>query len=122
MTVNGFVEKMNSEINARMQSPEWDLNIASRVINRRNQKIKRNFYALSSFSVLATAAVIVFAVFINTPSAKMNDVELFISRQVEETHKTVFKENYSRNLMTASYSEDANDPIDNIIYTAITRR
>jgi hypothetical protein len=122
MIINEFNEKMNSEINARMQSPEWDLHIASGVINRRNQKRKRNFYALSSVSVLATAAVIVFAVFINTPSAKMNDIELFISRQVEETHKTVFKENYSRNLLTVSYSENANDAFDNIIYTAITKR
>jgi hypothetical protein len=122
MTVNGFNEKMNSEINARLYSPEWDFNIASRVINKRNHQIKRNFYALSSLSALATAAVIVFAVFINTPATKMNDVELFISRQVEETHRTVFKEGYSRNLLTVSYSEDASDPFDNIIYNAISAR
>lgn len=122
MTINNFNEKMNSEINERIQSSDWDLNIASNVLNRRNKKIKRNLFTLSSFGLLATAAVIVFAVFINPPSAKMNDVEIFISKQVAETHKTVFKENYSRNLLTVSYSENANDAFDNIIYTAITKR
>ncbi|MBN2401381.1 MAG: hypothetical protein JXN64_03185 [Spirochaetes bacterium] len=122
MIINGFDEKMNSEINARMQSPDWDLNIASKVIERRNKKIKRNFYALSSFSLLATAAVVVIAVFINTTPVKMNDVEIFISKQVEETHKIVFKEKYSNNMMTVSYTEDSNDPIDNLILTALTRR
>ncbi len=122
MAVNGFDERMDSEINARLHSAEWDHDIASGVINKRNRKIKRNIYALSSFSALATAAVIVFAVFINPPATKMSDVELFISRQIEGTHKTVFKEGYSKNLVTVGYSEDANDPFDNIIYSAVSRR
>jgi hypothetical protein len=122
MAVNGFDEKMNTEINERMQSPDWDLIIASKVIDRRNKKIRKNLYTLSSFGLLATAAVIVLAVFITTPSTKMNDVEIFISKQVQETHKTVFKENFSNNLISVSYTEDTNDPIDNIIYTALIKR
>jgi hypothetical protein len=122
MIINNFNEKLNSEINERMQSSDWDLNIASNVLNRRNKKIKRNLYTFSSFGLLATAAVIIFAVFINPPSAKMNDVEIFISKQVAETHKTVFKENYSNNLISVSYTEDTNDPIDNLIYTALIKR
>ena len=121
MTLNNYNEKMNSAINARMQNPDWDLDIASRVITKRNKKIKK-LYAFSSFSVMATAAVIVFAVFINTAPVQMNDVELFVTMQVEETHKTVFKESYSNNLLSASYAEDASDPVDNLIYTALTMR
>ncbi len=122
MTANEYQEKMDLEISKRMNNPEWDFNIASRVISKRNKKIKRNLYALSSFSLMATAAVIIFAVFVNGPSAKVNDLEIFISKQVEGTHKEVFREGYSNNLLYVNSYEDANNHIDTLIDNALLRR
>ena len=121
MTVNNFSEKMNSAIDARMQNADWGLDIASRVIKKRNKKMKK-IYTLSSFSVMATAAIIVFALFLNTAPIQMNEVELFVTMQVEETHKTVFKDDYNENLLSVSNTEDSGGSVDNLIYTALTMR
>ncbi len=122
MSVNEFHEKMNLEIDKRMNSSEWDLNIAAGVISARNKKVKRNIFSISSLSLLATAAIIVIAFFVSAPSVKINDLDVFIAEQVDGTHKEVFKEDYSKNLLQINSKENIDGPIYYLVDTALSVR
>ena len=122
MTINNkFDERMDFEINQRITNPDWDYTIAANVVSKHRKKVRKNIYTVSSLSLLATAAMILVAVFFTDPSGQLNDVETFISKQVNETHKAVFKDTYADSLLTVSYTEDSNS-VDNLITTALLTR
>ncbi|MFH0974180.1 MAG: hypothetical protein V1874_00185 [Spirochaetota bacterium] len=122
MTTNQFDERMDFEISQRTNNPDWDSFIGARVTSKHRKKIRRNVYAFSSLSMLATAAVVVFAVFFNTPAVKQSEYKIFISKQVDETHKSVFKNSYSGSLLSVSFTDDGNNSIDNLIDSALLKR
>lgn len=121
MIAKQYQEKMHSEINRRISSPEWDFDIASQVISKRNKKIKRNIFALSSLSLAATAAIVIFAIFVNT-QPRVNDLNRFITKQIDGTQKEVFKETYSDNILSLNSNEYSGDPTDKLIDNALSMR
>jgi hypothetical protein len=122
MSHSNYQEKMDFEIDKRLNSAEWGLDIASEVISARNRKIKKNIFSFSSLSLLATAAAIVVVFFIIPPSSKVNDLDLFIAEQVNGTHKEVFNNDYSENMLQANSIENKNGLIYHLVDTALSMR
>jgi len=114
--------KMNQEIDQRLQSPEWDLDVASRVIFLRNKRKKRNIMAISTGGLAACASVMFFSFFVNTSSVEVNDLDLFVNKQVDGTHKEVFTGSHSKNIIYAGATESENDPVDYLITNALSMR
>lgn len=119
MSINEVQDSMDLEISKRLNNPGWDIDIASRVISIRRQRIKRNLLVAVSGGSMLVAAAVVFAFFINTSAVKTNDLQLFLSKQVDGIHNEVFKGSYSDKLMNVNYTEDVNTPVDRLITNAL---
>jgi hypothetical protein len=120
------VEDMNlvfsEKIRERIESNEWDREIASRVLSAIRKKRKR--IAVASLSSLATAAMIVvaFIFVLNSPSAP-DKIDQFITSQLDGTYNSVFNKSYRESLPSILSSQlPPDDDIDILIDETLTMR
>jgi hypothetical protein len=117
-----FENKLNNEILRRINSNNWNLEIASRVISSRQKKRKRITYFsyISSFSLAAFAAVFYF---LGTGNEKKENLyQKFITKQVEGTYHYI-KNNKSLTSITVNdLAEPSGNEIDYFVDEVLSSR
>ncbi len=112
----------SEKIRERIESNEWDREIASRVLSAIRKRRRR--MAATLLTSLATAAIIVLAfIFVlNSPSAP-DKIDQFITSQLDGTYKSVFNKSYRESLPSILSSQSPpDDDIDILIDETLTMR
>ena len=114
---------MDAEISKRMESPQWDLDIAQKVLSRRKKTKRKGLMAafLTSFA----ACILLLPPFIFHTGEKPVKAEFgtFISTQVNGTYKQVFAVRSVNNFSdTLSYGGIPADPTDDLIDSVLAMR
>jgi predicted PurR-regulated permease PerM len=112
----------SEKIRERIESNEWDREIASRVLSAIRKKRKRMVAA--SLTSLATAAMILLAfIFVlNSPSTP-DKIDQFITSQLDGTFNSVFNKGYRESLASLLSSQTPpDDDIDILIDETLTMR
>lgn len=100
---------MKNEINKRMESYEWNLKIAGKVMERKRGRKKSFILSLSAFS--AAAAVLLFIIFgISNEKTGTSSYESMISRQVQGTYQEILtgtkKKTFKTGITAAAKNEN----------------
>ena len=105
MKTNKLKERLDFEINKRMDSRNWDLDIASKVIQSKNRSRKKAIYISSISSFSFAALMIIFFIFgLTTTRLHENLYEQFITKQIEGTYTTVTGKD-AKNLVAGNNSD-----------------
>ena len=116
-------EIMGAHINKRMESDEWNYEIAESVFSKRkrNKRITIITTSITSFAIVAS----IFMTFIlnSNVSSKGDMIGQFVYLQIEGTYREVFEENYNKgssmNIVDETISYDS---IDDLIDNALSMR
>lgn len=112
---------MENEIQQRLDNPEWNYRIASRVKSRVKERARKNIFTVS-LSSLASAAIIIFIFLFNTENSVQNRYNELIQTQIEGTYSEVFDKNYVSLLSSGTEDAFAYDNIDLTIDNALSSR
>ncbi|MCU0821669.1 MAG: hypothetical protein MUC95_04245 [Spirochaetes bacterium] len=112
---------MDTEIEKRLESPEWDLKIAGKIVSEARHRKKRR-YAAASISSMAAAAVIIIAIFPNPGGNTAGEYELLIKNQLDGIYTQVFNEKYISSYKSGNDEAVLYDNIDVLIDNTLSKR
>ena len=114
---------MDAEISKRMGSPQWDLDIAQKVLSRRKKAKRKSLAAAFLTSLAACILLLPPLIFTTGEKPAKADFGTFISAQVNGTYEQIFAVrsiNNSSNIL--SYGGIPADPTDDLIDSVLAMR
>ncbi len=111
MNNDRFISNMHSEIEKRLHSDSWNLEISSKVLKKKKKKNLMIFSSsIGTFAAVAATVMFILTSGFNTGTST-NVYYSFISKQVEGTYNNVFKKD-NNNSSAEIYSSDIDSTID----------
>ncbi len=115
-------KRFDDEIKIRENSPEWDIEIASKVISKVRKSRVKHSITISLSSLAAAAAVIVFALLFVIKEEPVTNYEQLILTQLNGTYKEVFQEELQEISSMNNDSAIEYDSIDQLIDNTLSMR
>ncbi|MBN2038668.1 MAG: hypothetical protein JW864_01405 [Spirochaetes bacterium] len=119
MEINKLKERLDFEINKRIESDNWDMEIASKVIRAESRNRKKTLYISSVSSFAFAALMLIIFAFGLTTSPDENLYEQFITKQVRQTYSSVIGEDTgnlpAENNGDTIFTGEIDSVIDNVL-------
>ena len=114
---------MDAEISKRMESPQWDLDIAQKVFSRRKKAKRKSLMGACLISLAACILLLPPFIFTTGEKPAKADFGTFISTQVNGTYEQVFAaRNIQDSSSTLSYGDIPADTTDDLIDSVLAMR
>ena len=114
---------MDAEISKRIESPQWDLDIAQKVLSRRKKAKRKSLMAACLISLAACILLLPPFIFTTGEKPAKADFGTFISTQVNGTYEQVFAvRNIQDSSSTLSHGDIPADTTDDLIDSVLAMR
>jgi len=122
MRDNKLVQRLDSEIGKRLESTNWNLDMAHKVIGARKKSRKKVIYISSMSSFSFAALMIIFFVFGISTVPQENIYEQFITKQVQGTYSTITGEDTNNLVAGNNLDVVFTGEIDSVIDDTLSMR